>query len=427
MIFATNVERGDLMAKTLVYQLYPLSWETGFEGMIKHLSRVARLGADYVWLSPVYDSPFEDGGYDVSNYKRIHRRFERKCCFHEFVEKAHNLGLGVIMDLPLNHTSTRHRWFSTHPEYYCWSRRDYPKWHNLFDNGSAWCYQESEQKYYLHLFHSSQADLNWFPESKPSATPSINQRLVQEFRAIIEYWLRRGIDGFRLDFPQGLNKDFSSDSLNLEDLLFGNRAIEVINAIFKDHEDIMLMMECFDPTMGELVEYYAKNTSINFVCNVMLKDEIRNGESNLLHLIDSEACHPNFMLELESHDSPRFPSRGVEPKDMVLDIFGSSAEGVCLYQGQELGLKNPSKEKLPDDKLLELDVQTAMRYIKGEDIDHLRPLSRANTRVRLPLKEYTHQEQDPDSCLNYTKCWIQRWRITPNQLQIDPRPIHMED
>ena len=117
------------------------------------------------------------------------------------------------------------------------------------------------------------------------------------------------------------------------------------------------------------------------------------------------------MLELESHDSPRFPSRGdITPEGMIWSMFNSDAEGICLYQGQELGLNNPTKEQLPDARLLELDAQTAMRYIKGESLDALRPLSRANARVHLPMKEYAKQEQNPSSYLNLTKDWIHRWR-----------------
>lgn len=404
------------MAKTLVYQLYPLAWKTGFKGMIEHLPRIAALSADYVWLSPIYDSPFKDGGYDVTNYKQVSRRFEHYNRFREFVEQAHALGLGVVMDLPINHTSTSHHWFKSHPEYYCWSRQDYHGWHNLFDNGSAWHYLEEAGKYYLHLFHPTQADLQWFTYQEVGAAANhgsqLNWTLVYEFREIVEYWLDQGVDGFRIDFPQGINKDFSSMTLEPKDLFFGDKAIDVINAVFAKYEDIFLMVECFDPTMGGIVKHYANNTPVDFVCNVLLKDEIRWGEGHLLHIIDAEACNSHFMLELESHDSPRLPSRGVKPKDMVLDMFGSSAEGICLYQGQELGLSNPSKGKLPDAKLLKLDAQTAMRHAKGEELDQLRPLSRANARVHLPLGEYGYQERDPDSCLNYTKSWIRRWRAT---------------
>ena len=392
------------MAKTLVYQLYPLAWPDGLKGMTKHLSRVAELGADYVWLSPIYDSPLEDGGYDVADYKSINKRFKKGCSFREFVDRAHSIGLGVVMDLPINHTSTRHRWFDAHPEYYCWSKVNHPGWRNLFNDDSAWQYLESDDLYYLHLFHHTQADLNWFPAGK------LNFHLVYEFQDIVDFWIRQGVDGFRIDFPQGINKDFEKMTLDLDDLLYGHKAVEVINAIFDGREDLFLMMECFDPTMGDIVNYYTENTSVNFVSNVLTKEEIARGELEFLGLIERQAKNPRYMLELESHDSPRFPSRGATPEDMIWSMFNSAAEGICLYQGQELGLENPTKSNLPDKKLLALDAQTSMRYIKGENIDALRPLSRANARIPIPLDEYSRQEQDPSSYLHLTKRWIQRWR-----------------
>ena len=91
-------------------------------------------------------------------------------------------------------------------------------------------------------------------------------------------------------------------------------------------------------------------------------------------------------------------------------MFSSKAQGICLYQGQELGLKNPTRNELPDRGLMDLDARTAMRYIRGEDIDMLRPMSRANTRVPLPLAEYRMQVADPSSNYNLTKTWIERWK-----------------
>lgn len=382
------------MAKTLVYQLFSPAWKTGLKGMAEHLSRVAALSVDYVLLSPIYDSPFLDDGYDVANYKQVHRSFDRQYRFNEFIEKAHSYGLGVLMDLPISQTSISHRWFDTHPEYYYWSEQDHRGWFNLYDQGAAWHYLESEEKYYLSLSNPAQADLRWYTiqEIGPTAEDNlqINWPLVYEFRSIIEYWLRRGVDGFRLVFPQGINKDFTSEEQKLNDILFGDKAALVIDAIFRMYDNAFLILECYDPTMGELVEHYAKHTPAEFVYNASLKGEISRGEGHLLRLIDAEAKDSRFMLQLESHNSPRFPSVGIGPKDAILDMFGSTAEGVCLYQGQELGLSSSSKEKLH-------------------------------------RKEYEQQEQNPDSCLNYTKNWIQNWRASEPSVHTEPPQIILED
>ena len=404
------------MAKTLVYQLYPLSWPDGLKGMTQHLSRVAELGVDYVWLSPIYPSPLNDGGYDIMSHKDIDRRYGRFRDFDHFVDTAHRLGIGVLMDLVLNHTSTSHKWFDNHPEFYCWSKTDRSGWKNLFNNGSAWQYLEEDDLYYLHLFHPSQADLNWFPDDQ------LNGVLVEKFQNIVDFWVNRHhVDGFRLDVPQSINKDFESETLEFGDLLSGQRAVEVVNAIFPGADRSFLMMECFDPTFGEITNYYAENTSVDFVLNVLIKDEIAHGELKFLGMIDRQARNSHFMLDLESHDAPRFPSRGLvtesgdssrelTPADAIWYLFNSGAEGICLYQGQELGLYNPTKKQLPNNDLLKLDAQTSMRYIKGEDLDTLRPTSRANARIPLPLKEYARQKANPSSYFNLTRDWIMRWR-----------------
>ncbi|MBR3172552.1 hypothetical protein IKF21_01375 [Candidatus Saccharibacteria bacterium] len=404
------------MAKTLVYQLYPLAWPDGLEGMTQHLSRVADLGVDYVWLSPIYPSPLDDGGYDIANYKDIDRRYGRFRDFDRFVDTAHRYGIGVLMDLVLNHTSTCHKWFKNHPEFYCWSKTDRPGWKNLFNGGSAWNYLDKEDLYYLHLFHPFQADLNWFPEGQ------LNGALVEKFQSIVDFWVQRHqVDGFRLDVPQSINKNFESETLEFSDLLYGHQAVEVLNAVFAGGDLPFLMMECFDPTFGEITDYYAENTSVDYILNVLIKEEIAQGELRFIGLIDRQARNSHFMLDLESHDSPRFPSRNIvvknnepprkgTPADAIWYLFNSGAEGICLYQGQELGLDNPTKKKLSNDDLLKLDAQTSMRYIKGEDLDALRPTSRANARIPLPLHEYVKQQANPSSYYNLTKDWIMRWR-----------------
>ena len=420
------------MAKTLIYQMYLFGFlekgafptrfyeESPITRATKHLEQVKNLDADIVWLGPIFKSPWQDHGYDIASYRQIDSRFGDLADFQEFIRVAHEgpRPIKVIVDLVLNHTSTGYRWFDTHPEYYCWSDEDRPGWRNLFNGGSAWKYSEGEGRYFLHLFHDSQADLNWFPDGPEGG---VNQALVGEFQKIVDYLVGLGVDGFRLDIPQAINKDLSTDEFQLESALFGHQATEVINAIFNGYENLFLMMECFDPTFGEITEYYTSNTPVDFVCNVLIKDEIARGELRFLGLIAEQAKNPHFMLDLESHDAPRFPSREIvdehgrhlrdtTPEDAIWYLFNSGAKGICLYQGQELGLNNPSQKELPDILMMKLDTQTTMRFIMGEDLDDLRPLSRANARIPIPLDEYQKQEQNPSSYLNLTKRWIQRWR-----------------
>ncbi len=417
------------MAKTLVYQLYPRAWDGGLKAMTEHLFIINYLGADYVWLSPIYPSPGYDHGYDIKDYTAIDDRFGNMADFDYFVKTAHSYGIGVVMDLVLNHTSISHPWFTEHPEYYYRTDLDFIyEWQNLFDGtNQVWELDKNSliphsleanevvnrpHKYYLHLFHKKQADLDWFPwHNERNLRYKVNQNLVREFKQIVDFWINRhGVDGFRLDFPQAINKDINQLEMQVPDLLFGSRATEVINAIFSEKENPFLMMECLDPTYGGLTEYYYENTHVDYILNTKIKDAFSESKEEFEKIISSASSDSGFMLDLESHDSPRFPSRGVSAQKAIDYLFGSGAEGVCLYQGQELGLINPSKKDLPNKKMLELDAWSKMRAEKGEPLDDIRPKSRANARIPLPLEEYRRQLYDPNSILNYTKTWIDRWK-----------------
>lgn len=400
------------MAKTLVYEMYPIAWES-LPKMTEHLMAVRQLGVDYVWLAPLYPSPRCDHGYDVSDYRAIDQRFGTMQDFEQFIRTAHALGIKVLMDLVLNHTSVEHEWFKKFPEVYCWRDQDLPGWRNLFDHGSAWA--PGSHGYYLHLFHKGQADLKWF-----FSNGEINAWLVHEFQGIVQFWLSRGVDGFRLDVPQAINKDIYSEQLKFEELLFGQDSVKVINAIFNDctarlltksHQPPFLIMECLDPTFGEIVNFYANTTPVNFCLNISIKDAIKGGFTELSLKVDEATIDHNLMLDLESHDSPRFTSRsGLSHADILDLMFGSDAKGICLYQGQELGLLNPSRDQLPDATMVFLDAETKMKFENGVKLDTLRPDSRANARVPYPTATRDAQMAQADSAFWQTAAAIHVWK-----------------
>lgn len=415
--------------KILVYEMAPDTWlkeakardASVLNVMTTHLYRVRNLGATHVWLAPLYPSPRSDYGYDIADYRDIDRRYGDLRQFDRFVEIAHSLGIKVLMDLVLNHTSIYHPWFRTIPEYYCWSDSVHTGWKNLFDDGYTWEWDIETSRFYLHLFHREQADLNWFPDGQ------LNTDLVEEFRQIVKFWLEdHDVDGFRLDVSQALNKDFSLKELGLGDLIYGDKAARVLNAIFAGDgltrpktnagERPFLMMECFDPTFGStLTEYYVQGTPVDYVLNVCLKDSIAEGMSALERNMRASAASKGFMLDLESHDSPRMPSRTDYESHMILrKMFQSGADAICLYQGQELGLKNPTRWQLPDSELLRLDAMLSGRHrldLSGQPLsDSERLLSRANARVPLPLDQYIQQERDSHSCLHAVKRLIRTWK-----------------
>ncbi len=389
------------MAKTLVYQMWPISWDS-LERMTEHLARVQDLGATHIWLSPLYESPRADHGYDISDYKKIDKRFGTMRDFDHFVTEAHKLGLQVVMDMVLNHTSTEHPWFLEHPEYYCLEDEPINGWGSLF-GGSAWEYSEEHGKYYCHLFDKRQADLRWFEGN-------INNALVKEFRSIVELWLSHGVDGFRLDVPQSINKNFAAKELNLSELLFGEEAISVINAVFSGlGKKPFLMMECLDPTFGEIVEKYVKCTPVDYCLNILLKEERDKGSLEFDRAFKKSISFTGFMLDLESHDSPRFTSRsGMLPRQIAQMMFKPEVEAICIYQGQELGLKNP--RNLTADYACVLDAQTAIHIQNGANEEEELKKSRANARMPLPLWEYAIQKKNKGSSYNDYKSCIENWK-----------------
>ena len=411
------------MAKTLVYEMYPIAWRSGFSQMTKHLTRVQALGADYVWLAPVYPSPRYDHGYDISDYCAIDHRFGGFDAFTQFVSTAHSLGIKVLMDLVLNHTSVEHPWFC-HPWkmlYYCrlTTYLNRPGWKNLFSPMDSPLFWDWERRaYYLSLFHPKQADLYWFPGGK------LSEQLVGEFRQIVDFWLRRGVDGFRLDAVQALNKDLTSDTINLESLMFGDRAVDVINAVFDQQTTLggdkpFLIAEIFDPTYGDIVDYYSEASPVDYCMNMLVKQNLDSATVFEMYNIVAESIkHHGFMLDLENHDSPRCLSRlnanhnigGPSEEAEFAALTFPNPDAICIYQGQELGLRNPTEDELSDRDMLMLDAQASMRRQSGADLAELRHTSRANARVPLPLEKYAEAEADPDSFYNQLLSRLSLWR-----------------
>ena len=378
-------------------------------------------------MSPIYPSPLCDAGYDVKDYLSIDPRLGTMENFHQLVTFLKDNGCGLLMDLVLNHTSTEHRWFKEHPEYYCWASADRKDWKNLFDEGSAWHYHEGQGEYYLSMFHPRQADLNYFPDG-PNG--DLNEPLIKEFRQIVDFWMERGVAGFRLDAAQVINKDIRKDSFDpLETCtLYKSMAAKVIQAIFGEGEQkkAYLLMECLDMD-GSMVGYYSQyvnavmnNLPINLIeptsgqqaergCLAKFLEEVRRGVEK----------HPDsFAHVTESHDGQRAPSLfGVDGPTAIQALFGVY-EGqrfftpcvIVMYQGQELGLCNPAETELSNELMLALDAKTTMLHGRGAPLSELRSKSRANSRVPVPMEEYAHQEAAKGSCLWVAIDCLIKWR-----------------
>ncbi|MCA2217727.1 glycoside hydrolase family 13 protein [Jidongwangia harbinensis] len=207
--------------RAVVYQIYPRSFADAdgdgmgdLRGIIDHLDHLAGLGVDVIWLSPVYPSPQDDNGYDISDYTDIDPVFGTLETFDELLAGVHARGMKLIMDLVVNHTSDEHRWFAesrssrTAPkrDWYWWRPgragmepgapgAEPTNWGSAF-GGSAWQYDPATGEYYLHLFSRKQPDLNW-------ENPEVRQAVYEMMR----WWLDRGVDGFRMDVVNYISKD----------------------------------------------------------------------------------------------------------------------------------------------------------------------------------------------------------------------------
>ncbi|WP_318614070.1 alpha,alpha-phosphotrehalase [Sporosarcina sp. YIM B06819] len=200
--------------EAVVYQIYPKSFNdttgkgTGdIRGVMDKLDYLQELGVDVIWLTPIYQSPQHDNGYDISDYYAIDESYGTMEDFEKLLDETHRRGMRLIMDLVINHTSTEHEWFkqsssskdSEYRDFYIWKDgvdgKEPNNWQSKF-GGSAWGYDEQSGQYYLHLFDKTQADLNWE-----------NEEVRKKLYDMMGFWAKKGIDGFRLDVINLISKN----------------------------------------------------------------------------------------------------------------------------------------------------------------------------------------------------------------------------
>jgi len=366
----------------VIYQIYPRSFQDqdgdgigDLVGITSRLDYVADLGVDAIWLSPVFTSPMRDFGYDVSNYRDIDPSFGTLEDFDHLVQKAHSLGLKVIIDQVISHSSDKHAWFSESrlsrtndkADWYVWAD---PKpdgtppnnWLSIF-GGSAWHWDSRRMQYYLHNFLVQQPDLNFH-------NPDVQEALLGEMR----FWLERGVDGFRLDTvnfyfcslgfednPVVKAEDFNASTApavnpyNFQEHVYDKSRPE--NLAFLRRLRALLDEYPGRTTVGEIgdsqhqLELMAQYTSGDDLLHMAYTFDYLGGEFSASHfhqaIEETEAKAPDgwICLAFSNHDVVRHVSRwsahGQEEAftrlaaTLILSMRGS----VCLYQGEELGLK----------------------------------------------------------------------------------------
>ncbi|ERL64704.1 glycoside hydrolase family 13 protein [Schleiferilactobacillus shenzhenensis] len=358
--------------EAVVYQIYPRSFQDSngdgigdLNGIRQRLDYLQRLGVDVLWLSPVYQSPNDDNGYDISDYERIMADFGTMADFDALLAEAHARGLKIVMDLVVNHTSDEHRWFAEsrssrnnpYRDYYIW--RDpvnggLPNdWESSF-SGSAWSYDEGTQQYYLHMFSKKQPDLNWR-----------NPAMRQDIYTMMTWWLDKGIDGFRMDVINFISKpeDFSVPGAHgSQDQV--HQYLEEMNQQVLSHYDIMTVGETPGVTPEGALRFAGFDThELNMVfqfahMGIDLDPEYGRWKPRAWHLSDLKAIMSRWQTALNgqawnslywnNHDQPRVVSRfgndtpeyRVRSAKMLGAVLHYQQGTPYIYQGEELGMTN---------------------------------------------------------------------------------------
>lgn len=365
----------------VVYQIYPRSFKDSngdgvgdIRGIIEKLDYLKELGINIVWLNPVYKSPNDDNGYDISDYRAIMDEFGTMTDFDELLDEMHTRGIKLVMDLVVNHSSDEHKWFiesrrskdNPYRDYYIWrkGKEDNPpnNWGSFF-SGSAWKYDEATDEYFLHLFSKKQPDLNWE-----------NEKVRQEVYELMKFWFEKGIDGFRMDVINLISKAPGlPDGEQYEGQLYGNgfpltangprvhEYLQEMNREVLSKYDIMTVGEApgVNPEMASLYVGEDRN-ELNMVFQFEHMD-VGTGKYKWdirpWKLTDFKKIMSKWQVELNgkgwnslylnNHDQPRPVSRfgndkeyRIESAKMLGTMLHMMQGTPYIYQGEEIGMTN---------------------------------------------------------------------------------------
>ncbi|MCJ1657160.1 alpha,alpha-phosphotrehalase [Staphylococcus sp. NRL 16/872] len=389
--------------KSVVYQIYPKSFNdtTGngqgdLNGIIEKLDYLQYLGVDYIWLTPVYESPMNDNGYDISNYFKINEQFGTLKDFETLVSEAHQRDLKIMMDIVINHTSTEHQWFkeaisskdNPYRDFYFFRpSQDGPptNWESKF-GGNAWQYDEDTEEYYLHLFDVTQADLNWDNESVRKALYDI-----------VNHWIDFGVDGFRFDVINLISKgEFkNSPKIGKEFYTDGPRVHEYLHELNRNtfgDKNMMTVGEMSSTTIENCINYtQPERQELSSVFNFHhLKVDYVDGEKWTNAKFDFLKLK-EILMEWQvginkgggwnaifwcNHDQPRVVSRfgddsteeNRQASAKMLAIALHMLQGTpYIYQGEEIGMTNPHFDSIQQYR----DVESLNAYdnLKHKGID----------------------------------------------------------
>ncbi|MBQ8291953.1 MAG: alpha-glucosidase [Clostridia bacterium] len=367
----------------IFYQIYPKSFcdSNGdgigdLAGIQSKIGYLKDLGINAIWLTPCYESPNVDNGYDVANYRKISEEVGGNAAFEKLLHALHENGIKLIVDLVANHTSDQHAWFleakkskdNPYRNYYIWRETPPNDWQSLF-GGSAWEYDERTKEYYLHSYAVEQPDLNWE-----------NPAVRQEIQNIVDYWIKKGVDGFRCDVLDQISKDLHDPNGN------GNGPMlhPYIRELFGRNatENIFTVGECWAATADNVKLFCDKDrkeltTVFTFQHLCLSKNKFTTKKPSLKDLCKKMASWQQVTQEagvyntsfLENHDQPRSVSRFGNDTSYRYEsatLLGGLTllqRGIpFLFQGQEIGITNSRHDALEAFN----DVET-LNYFKTND------------------------------------------------------------
>jgi oligo-1,6-glucosidase len=431
----------------VIYQIYPRSFaDSGADGIgdlpgiIARLDYLAELGIDAIWLSPVYPSPQDDNGYDISDYQDIDPAYGTLADFDTLVAGAHERGIKIVIDVVVNHTSDEHPWFAASRsgpddpkrDWYWWRPpragmtpglpgAEPTNWASFF-SGPAWELDEKSGDYYLHLFSRKQPDLNW-------ENPSVRQAIYEMLR----WWLARGVDGFRMDVINMISKDVAADgslpdavtvepgmlATGAQYFIDGPRIHEFLQElhahVLADRPDVMTVGEMPGVTVDDAVLFTdPARAEVDMVFqfeHVGLDQGLSKWDIRPMRLLDLKGSLGRWQVGLartgwnslywNNHDQPRAVSRfgddgehRVRSAKLLGTVLHLHRGTPYVYQGEELGLTNAGFGGIEDYRDIESLNHYAAATAAGEDPERvlaaLRVMSRDNARTPMPWDGSAH-------------------------------------
>ncbi|MFK8005550.1 MAG: alpha-glucosidase [Saprospiraceae bacterium] len=442
----------------VIYQIYPRSFNDSngdgigdIPGIIEKLDYLKNLGVDIIWLSPIYDSPNDDNGYDISNYYKIHPEFGTMAEFDEMLKGLHDRGMKLIMDLVVNHSSDEHEWFeasrqsknNAHRDYYIWKKgKDGGppnNWKSFF-GGSAWEYDKKTDEYYLHIFSKKQPDLNW-------ENPNVRKEVYKNIR----FWLDKGVDGFRMDVIPLISKRLEFADANFESFgecvekMYSNgpRVHEFINemyeAVLKEY-DIMTVGEgpgitskvglnYVHESRGELsMIFHLDHMFLGFgsrgrfdVVSYDLKDVKRI----FREWYDAMGDSGWVSIFLDNHDFARMVSRWgndttyrIESAKMLAMLVLTMRGTPSIYQGSEIGMTNVKFDSIDD--FDDLEALNFYKEFSEEGMSEKEFIEIANTTGRDNVRTPIQWDNNKHAGFTTGEPWI---KVNPNYPSINAKIV----